>query len=184
MTQMMFFLAIPAYNIRPIDMSSLSSSSSTLSKQGGRPKGTTIKSTHDLQARTIEASNFAAEEFERAQLKRRWDGKKWVSKGVYDEIINEASARFHLPDTIVLSKETAQTQIKEGQQILVMHVGSTSPVLQGKVHLLNLILKLAAMNQLITPTEGLALANSLINGTSLKEKLKEWKKKIILHSNT
>ena len=78
-----------------------------------------------------------------------------------------------MPDTIVLSKETAQTQIKEGQQILVMHVGSTSPVLQGKVHLLNLILKLAAMNQLITPTEGLALANSLINGTSLKEKLKE-----------
>jgi len=90
-------------------LSSLSSNSSTLSKQGGRPKGTTIESTHDLQTRTIEANNFAAEEFERAQLQRRQDGKKQVSKGVYNEIINETSARFNLPDTIVLSKEIAQT---------------------------------------------------------------------------
>ena len=61
-----------------------------------------------------------------------------------------------------------------------MHVGSTSPMLQ-EAHLFNLILKLAAMNQLITPTERLALANSLINGTSMKEKLKEWKKTRITH---
>ena len=62
-----------------------------------------------------------------------------------------------------------------------MHVGSTSPMLQVEAHLLDLILKLAAMNQLITPTEGLALANSLIEGTSMKEKLKEWKKTHIAH---
>ena len=107
MTQTLVFLAIPANNIRPIELSSLSSNSSTLSKQGGRPKGITIESTRDLQARTIEANNFAAEEFERAQLQRRQDGKKQVSKGVYDEIIDEASAMFNLSDTIVLSKETA-----------------------------------------------------------------------------
>ena len=59
------------------------------------------------------------------------------------------------------------------RQILEIHVGSTSPMLQVKAHLLDIILKLAAMNQLITPTEGLALANSLIEGTSMKEKLKE-----------
>ena len=61
-----------------------------------------------------------------------------------------------------------------------MHVGSTSPMLQVEAHLLDLILKLAAMNQLITPTEGLALANSLTKGTSMKEKL-EWKKTHIAH---
>ena len=88
-------------------MSSLSLKSSTLSKQGRRPKGITIESTHDLQARTIEANNFAAEEFERAQLQRRQDGKKRVSKGVYNEIIDEASTRFNLLDTVVLSNETA-----------------------------------------------------------------------------
>jgi len=48
-------------------------------------------------------------------------------------------------------------------------------MLQVKAHLLDFILKLAAMNQPITPTKGLALANSLIKGTSMKEKLKEWK---------
>ena len=122
MTQMLVFLTIPANNIRPIELSSLSSNSSTLSKQGGRPKGTTIESTHDLQARTIEANNFAAE-FERAQLQRRWDGKKWVSEGVYDEIIDEASARIILPDTIVLSKETAWTWTKDKslKSMLVAH---------------------------------------------------------------
>jgi len=54
-------------------------------------------------------------------------------------------------------------------------------MLQVEAHLLNIILKLAAMNQPITPTEGLALANSLIEGTSMKEKLKEWKKTHIAH---
>ena len=71
MTQTLGFLAIPANNIRPIELSSLASNSSTLSKQRGRPKGTTIESTCDLQAKTIEANNFATEEFERAQLQRR-----------------------------------------------------------------------------------------------------------------
>jgi len=54
-------------------------------------------------------------------------------------------------------------------------------MLQVEAHLLDIILKLAAMNQPITPTEGLALANSLIEGTSMKEKLKEWKTTHITH---
>jgi hypothetical protein len=55
------------------------------------------------------------------------------------------------------------------------HVGQTTPMLQVELYLVELIIKLAEMRQPITASQGLQLANSLINVTSIKKAVTEWK---------
>jgi hypothetical protein len=50
-------------------------------------------------------------------------------------------------------------------------------MLEVEPYLVELIIKLAEMRQPITTAQGLQLANSLINGTSIKGKIIEWKKR-------
>jgi hypothetical protein len=50
-------------------------------------------------------------------------------------------------------------------------------MLEVKPYLVELIIKLADMRQPITTVQGLQLVNSLINETSIKEKMIEWKKR-------
>jgi hypothetical protein len=50
-------------------------------------------------------------------------------------------------------------------------------MLEVEPYLVELIIKLAEMRQPITSAQGLQLANSLINGTSIKGKIIEWKKR-------
>ena len=50
-------------------------------------------------------------------------------------------------------------------------------MLEVEPYLVELIIKLADMRTPITTSQGLQLANSLIKGTSVEEKVIEWKKK-------
>jgi hypothetical protein len=54
-------------------------------------------------------------------------------------------------------------------------------MLEVEPYLVNLIIKLAEMRQPMTTSQGLPLVNSLINGTSIKKKVIEWKKKTAMH---
>ena len=55
--------------------------------------------------------------------------------------------------------------------------GLQSPMLEVEPYLVELIIKLADMRAPITTSQDLQLANSLIKGTSVEEKVIEWKKK-------
>ncbi len=57
------------------------------------------------------------------------------------------------------------------------HVGQVTPMAEVEPYLVELILQLAKMRTPITSAQGLELANSLISGTEMEDKLVEWKSK-------
>ena len=51
-----------------------------------------------------------------------------------------------------------------------------SPLVKIEPIIVNIIVQTARMRQCLTPSKGLMLVNSLINGTSVPKKLIEWKR--------
>ena len=52
-----------------------------------------------------------------------------------------------------------------------------SPLADIEPLIVGIILQMARIRQCLTPSKGLALINSIIEGTSVQEKLKKWKEK-------
>jgi len=98
-----------------------------------------------------------------------------LAKGLPDVIITAAKDKYQIPEDLELNKDTISKRVKQGSK--GGKRGLQSPMLEVEPYLVELIIKLADMRTPITTSQGLQLANSLIKGTSVEEKVNEWKKK-------
>ena len=101
--------------------------------------------------------------------------KKWLPKGLLDEIIEDSKLKHGLDDEVVILKDTVRQRLKRGSTN--RHAGQVTPMAEMEPYLVELILQLAKMRTPITSAQGLELANSLISGTKMEDKLVEWKSK-------
>jgi hypothetical protein len=70
-----------------------------------------------------------------------------------------------------------ESRFRPGRKVLVGNRGPVSPMVTVEAHVFDWILQLAAMRQPVTPKMALQLINSIIEGTGVEDKVREWKKK-------
>jgi hypothetical protein len=90
-------------------------------------------------------------------------------------VIDAAKVKYNLDKSVNICCGTVWQRVKRNSN--GGQIGQTSPMLEVETYLVELILKLAEMRQPITTSQGLQLVNSLINGTSIKKHVIEWKKR-------
>ncbi len=145
-------------------------------KKGGRPKGSTQAASENTEKKKLAALNHAAIEFQKQKQNR--GGNVRVKKGVYEMITQETLKLFDLPEDSI-SKETVQSRLKAGRNLMVAHPGPNSPMTAIESYLVDMLTTLAAMRQPVTPDVALEMINSMIQGTVTESKVREWKKKVL-----
>jgi hypothetical protein len=125
----------------------------------GRPKGTTAADFMCLEERIESAMKEVAEWLARNTTKSR--SKKRLKKGLLQGVINVAKEKFDLDDSINICCGTVRQRVQQNSN--GGHIGQASPMLDVEPYLVDLIIKLGEMRQPITTSQGLQLANSLIN---------------------
>jgi hypothetical protein len=91
-------------------------------------------------------------------------------------IIEEPLKLFNLPEDSI-SKETVQSRLRVGRNLMVAHPGPNSPMIAIESYLVDMLTTLAAMRQPVTPAVALEMINSMIQGTVTESEVREWKKK-------
>ena len=64
------------------------------------------------------------------------------------------------------------------------HGGKVSPMSWVEVHLVDVIMTMASMQQPIMPKLGITLANSMVKGTDAEHEINEWQKKSFPFGNS
>ena len=88
-----------------------------------------------------------------------------------------AKLKYALADNVVIKAETIRSRHKRGSVNPELEQGTPSPIAHIEPCFSEVILKLSQMREPITPTTGLLLVNSMIEGTSVAKDLKCWKLK-------
>ena len=105
-----------------------------------------------------------------------------LPNGTMQQIIAAAKSKYTLADNVVIKAETIRSRHKRGSLNPELEQGTPSPMAHIEPCFSAVILKLSQMRQPITPTTGLLLVNSLIEGTSVAKDLESWKLKHNVHT--
>jgi hypothetical protein len=140
--------------------------------RGGRPKGSTNENLRDAKRAKKLALNYAASLIKKHSESQ---GYERIPKGVYEKIVKKAESKFSLEEGS-LNKQTLLTRVKRGK-LSAAGRGCVSPMVALEAHFLDLILELASMGQPVTPTDALALINSMIATSNLSDEIIAWKRK-------
>jgi hypothetical protein len=90
----------------------------------------------------------------------------------FEEVIEIISQKFNL-ETSEIEMRKILSRIEPGRKLRVKRRGTNSPMAVIEAHLLAAILCRAALHRPVSCAEGLALANSLIQGTVAQVELME-----------
>jgi hypothetical protein len=147
----------------------------TSKAKGGRPKGTTIKASIEKEAKTDAlimdiASCWSEKVEEKAQEKIR------MKKNELDDLINSKKQEHGLTD-VEVKKKAIQMRTYRKRLLVARHPGPSSPMKPVEDYIVSILNQMAHMRQSLCVSEGLALANALIEGTEWEEKVVEFKKK-------
>jgi len=147
----------------------------TSKAKGGRPKGTTIKASIEKEAKTDAlimdiASCWSEKVEEKAQEKIR------MKKNELDDLINSKKQEHGLTD-VEVKKKAIQMRTYRKRLLVARHPGPSSPMKPVEDYIVSILNQMAPMRQSLCVSEGLALANALIEGTEWEEKVVEFKKK-------
>ena len=117
---------------------------------------------------------------EKAKAKRE---KKRMRKGRLAEIISSIEQKRNLPVGSTIKESLVRKRITRGKSFITTKKGLQSPLLAMENLLVRTIIQMARVRQCLTPSQGVALVNSMIEGTQIKTKLMNWKKKYSQGSN-
>jgi len=132
---------------------------------GGRPVGTSIQD----QMRKKETYGLMMNEIcEKYHEVRRTGGMKRLGKGVLDRIINEAHKKYDVRNGSTVSQSTIRSRVLRCR-LTCKHRGTRTPMEALEPAILEIAIQRGRMNQPLTVTEGLQLANSLIKKGSKTE---------------
>ena len=157
----------------PSIMSQLTEESEVSSgrNKGGRPKKlieTIIE--EPIKDRVAAATTQAATELKRLlDTTAKYPGKR-LKKGTVGEIIEDAKAKYNIPDDVSISKRTIRSRVKRNNTKGECEA-TTTPMLDVEEVLLRFCLILDSMNQSLDKGAFLQLANSLIKGSETEKKV-------------
>ena len=147
-------------------------------KKGGRPKGSTeAKKKHTTDA-IIAAKNEIAILFEKA---REQAGGARVSKGCIKLIIDDIKRKRKLPEGTIINMDTIRKRVSRNRAFSHGKC-ATSPLIDLEHTLISIIIQMARIRQCLTPSKGIRLVNSMIDGTADQVSLVQWKDKYSTNS--
>lgn len=141
----------------------------------GRPKGTTMATYRDLEARVQLATAEAAAEFILVRENAKKKNKR-AARGLLTKIIAATKQKYGV-EAETISKYTVRSRVTRKKANPAVRQGTPSPMLTIKPCIVDLIAQLSRMRSPINVTTGLQLANSIVAGTSFELEIKAWKQK-------
>jgi hypothetical protein len=142
-------------------------------KRGGRPKGATIVASQAKAKQTA----LLIEEIT-SEWSKRVEGKennKRMKKSELDTVISEKKVAFQLTD-VEVTKSCIRQRLKK-KIATATHCGTPSPIAAVEDYIVSILQQMAKMRQPLNVSEGLSLANALVEGTEWEEKVTEFKMK-------
>ena len=154
-------------------VSDLSDSNTETARKAGQPSGTTIIEKRRKMDNIIDMKNDITKEY--LDVKNK---KGFVRKGVLQQIIQKHKNKRKLEDVDVPLITIRQRVVRKKTQVMHHHHGGhRSPLESIDNTIVSLVLMMARIRQCVTPSTGLALVNSLIDGQPIQDQLIQWKKK-------
>ncbi len=126
---------------------------------------------HQIKLASEEADDRYSESHKRARSQNRR-----ARKGELTSIIRECKEKHSVPDNIIIDPECICSRVKRGKRHGGIS-GNASPMDEIEPYLVELIGQLEKMRVPISCRQGLALANSIITGTSHESRVIAWKQK-------
>ncbi|CAJ1929012.1 unnamed protein product [Cylindrotheca closterium] len=143
-------------------------------KKVGRPKGSTKQANKDVAKKKDLAKIVLTERYANAMAAAK---PKRLTKGAYGKIHDAVMEELGLGGTdFLIPKTTIQSRVR-GNKIATKR-GPVSPVAAFEPYILNIALYRQQAGQPLTQPETIALANSLVKGSELEDKLKDFHSKI------
>ena len=140
--------------------------------KGGRPKNSTNdKKKFNTLAITAFYNEIAVKY---SQEKQSCDGR--MQKGRFDQIVMEIRAARDVDEKVKVSKAMIQRRCQRNSFILPsINGGKKSPLADYEDHFVSMIIQLSRCRHSITAGEGLQLINSMMKGTVMETRMKQWK---------
>jgi hypothetical protein len=142
-------------------------------KKVGRPKGSSSQAARILLENTELLKNDIAVEWTQ-RVNKLSEGRR-MKKNELDELIKEKSEEYQLTD-ITISKSLIRQRVKRNKAICQPHSGTKTPMAPVEKYIVTLMEQMAKMRQPLNISEGLSLANSLIEGTEWEDVVVEFKR--------
>jgi hypothetical protein len=139
-------------------------------KTGGRPKGSTIQASRDKERKKEELLNDIATSWHQVSEEMR------NKRNALENLIEEKKVEHGLQD-FTIKKGCIRQRLKRDKLVCTTHSGTTSPMAPIEEHIVALMAQMAKMRQPLNVSEGLALANSLIEATTWEKDLISFKEK-------
>ena len=158
---------------------SIESGAQTKERNVGRPQGTTALDRKRQKDKEIQCKNAITIKFKAAKKEAERRNKR-VTKGKLEKIIETEKKIFGLTTTKI-SKSTIRTRVLKNA-LICTHAGQCSPLQKIEPILVQIIVQMARIRQPLTPSEGLQLVNSLIDGMHIQQELIQWKRKFSINS--
>ena len=151
----------------------------------GRPKGTSVFNSKDLEERLQLATADAAQQYSIAREEARANNTR-AARGALKKIIRISMKKYRLSHSsanMKINAETVRTRAKRGVLgPITVAQGTPSPMLSIEPYVVELITQLSRMRSPINVTTGLQLANSLIACTPFMDGVLQWKVKHNVHA--
>jgi hypothetical protein len=139
-------------------------------KRGGRPKGYTIQAARVKAKRKEELLNDIATSW-------RQSCQEMMSKrNTLDTLIEEKKDMRGILE-LIIEKSCIRQRVKRNRLLCSNHSGTTSPMAPIEEHIVASLSQMAKMRQPLNISEGLSLANSLIEGTKWEKELLSFKER-------
>ena len=146
----------------------------------GRPTGTTVAAIRSLDKRKEKALNDVVYNYNCLKVQAQRRGDQRIGNNVLDVIIPTTLRNSNLDKEapeFLISHNTVRACITRHRDLSKSKTGTLSSMTAVEPFLVDLYLKKARMGQPMGMSEGLAFANSLIEGTELEEKVIQYKER-------
>ena len=144
--------------------------------RGGRPVGTTIVFKHEFELRRVKVQNNISVKY--VFGKRSLPYGKRLPRGRLNEIIESVTSKYGLDSSDVCPITIRQRATRSDDAIVNrMHDGHISPMAKVEDKLVGLIIQMARIRHLLTPSSSLKLANDFISGTQTEKDVIDFKNK-------
>ena len=140
----------------------------------GRPVGTTAEKKEQSEKKIIAARNEAAKKYASVRINAKKRGKR-VRKGELKNIIKECTKKYEIDQDIISPLAIRRRVDRQSLECHHLAGGQVSPLADIEPLVVGIILLMACIWQCLTPSKGLALVHSIIDGTKVQEDLKKWK---------
>ena len=142
---------------------------------GGRPGGSSDAKKRNVEKVVIAAKNELCEQYNKD--KSNVDVNKKLPRGHLTNIISRVKRKYELGHDINITVACICQRFKKSRLIVESaRPGPSSPLNRCENEFVKVLIQMARMRQALSPSQGVDLINSLIEGTQVQKELVAWKK--------